>query len=134
MTSLQHSIKHEREKMKPIRASMLLALVIAGSTSSATLGAGELDSKMKQLAATSGCFTCHSIEPRKPDPDGTRPIGPSWQEVSAKYKGQVGAGAQLTNTVMQGSNPYNSHWQGKVSGLAMPPNAVAIKEADAKLL
>jgi cytochrome c len=35
---------------------------------------------------------------------------------------------------MKGSNPYESHWKGKVSGLAMPPNAVAIKEADAKKL
>ncbi len=40
----------------------------------------------------------------------------------------------LTLTVMKGSNPYESHWKGKVSGLAMPPNAVAIKEADAKKL
>ncbi len=35
---------------------------------------------------------------------------------------------------MTGSNPYASHWKGKVSGLAMPPNAVAIKEADARRL
>ena len=35
---------------------------------------------------------------------------------------------------MSGSNPYESHWKGKVSGLAMPPNAVAIKEAEAKQL
>jgi hypothetical protein len=35
---------------------------------------------------------------------------------------------------MKGSNPYDSHWKGQASGLAMPPNAVAIKEADAKRL
>ena len=37
-------------------------------------------------------------------------------------------------TVMAGSNPYESHWKGKVSGLAMPPNKVAITEADASKL
>ena len=34
--------------------------------------------------------------------------------------------------MLKGSNPYDSHWKGKASGLAMPPNAVAIKEADAR--
>ena len=41
---------------------------------------------------------------------------------------------KLTQTVMAGSNPYKSHWKDKVSGLAMPPNAVAIKAADARAL
>ncbi len=36
--------------------------------------------------------------------------------------------------VLEGSNPYGSHWKDQVSGLAMPPNKVAIKEADAKKL
>ena len=35
---------------------------------------------------------------------------------------------------MTGSNPYESHWKGKVSGLAMPPNKVAITEPDARKL
>ena len=43
----------------------------------------------------------------------------------------MGAQKQLTATVLAGSNPYESHWKGKVSGLAMPPNKVAITEADA---
>jgi cytochrome c len=95
--------------------------------------AGHNDAMVK-LATQSGCMTCHQIEPGGKGPDGMAPIGPPWREVSAKYKGQKGAAAQLTHTVMAGSNPYESHWKGKVSGLAMPPNAVAIKEADAKKL
>ena len=35
---------------------------------------------------------------------------------------------------MKGSNPYDSHWKDKAAGLAMPPNAVAINEADANKL
>ena len=92
------------------------------------------DEEMKKLAATSGCVACHSVEPGAKGPDGLAPVGPAWKDVAAKYKGDKGAAAQLTNTVMQGSNPYHSHWKGKVSGLAMPPNDVAIKEADARKL
>jgi cytochrome c len=54
--------------------------------------------------------------------------------VAVKYKGDAGAEARLTQTVLKGSNPYESHWKGKASGLAMPPNAVAIKEVDAQRL
>jgi len=92
------------------------------------------DDAMLKLATGAGCMTCHHIEPGAKGPDGLAPIGPAWKDVSAKYKGQKDAAAKLAHTVMTGSNPYESHWKGKVSGLAMPPNAVAIKEADAKKL
>jgi len=97
------------------------------------LAAGADDAMLK-LAATSGCLTCHQLEPGGKGPDGLPPVGPAWREVAAKYKGNKDAAAQLTQTVLKGSNPYDSHWKGKASGLAMPPNAVAIKEADAKQL
>jgi cytochrome c len=92
------------------------------------------DVTMVKLATNAGCMTCHHIEPGGKGPDGLPPIGPAWREVSAKYKGQKDAADKLTHTVLTGSNPYDSHWKGKVSGLAMPPNAVAIKDADAKQL
>ena len=92
------------------------------------------DDAMTQLARNAGCMTCHQIEPGGKGPDGLPPIGPAWRDVGAKYQGRKGAADALTRTVMKGSNPYESHWKGKVSGLAMPPNAVAIKEADAKKL
>ena len=92
------------------------------------------DDAMLKVANNSGCMTCHQIEPGGKGPDGLPPIGPAWKEVAAKYKGQKGAHDQLTKTVLAGSNPYESHWKGKVSGLAMPPNKVAISEADTKKL
>ena len=107
------------------------ALALAAGTAQADT---KKDDSMLALAKNSGCMTCHQIEPGGKGPDGLAPIGPSWKEVAAKYKGQKGADAKLTQTVLSGSNPYESHWKGKVSGLAMPPNAVAIKEADAKKL
>ncbi|MBP7914220.1 MAG: c-type cytochrome [Vitreoscilla sp.] len=89
---------------------------------------------MLQLANRSGCMTCHHIDPGAKGPDGLPPIGPAWKEVAAKYQGQRDANSKLTATVLAGSNPYESHWKGKVSGLAMPPNKVAITEPDARKL
>ena len=87
-----------------------------------------------RLASQSGCLTCHHIEPGAKGPDGLPPVGPAWRDVAQKYKGQKGAEDALTKAVLQGSNPYDSHWKGKASGLAMPPNAVAIGKDDARKL
>ena len=92
------------------------------------------DDAMLKLAATSGCMACHQVEPGGKGPNGLPPVGPAWRDVAVKYRGQAGAAEQLTTTVLRGSSPYESHWKGKVSGLSMPPNAVAIKDVDAKQL
>jgi cytochrome c len=110
------------------RTLIALPLALAVSTSAWA------DDAMLKLATSSGCMTCHHIEPGAKGPDGLAPIGPAWKEVAKKYKGQKGAQDQLTKTVMAGSNPYDSHWKGKVSGLAMPPNKVAISDGDARKL
>ena len=115
-----------------MKTASLIAVALAALAGPAF--AADKDDAMVKLATTSGCMTCHHIEPGAKGPDGLPPVGPAWRDVSAKYKGQKGADAKLTQTVLAGSNPYESHWKGKVSGLAMPPNAVAIKEQDAKRL
>lgn len=92
------------------------------------------DPAMLRLALGSGCITCHSVEPGRKGPGGLNPIGPAWQDVATKYRGNGKALAELTRTVMKGSSPYDSHWNGQVSGLAMPPSAVAITEPDAHRL
>ncbi len=94
----------------------------------------QAEDPMVKLARGSGCMTCHHIEPGAKGPDGLAPIGPAWKDVAAKYKGSKTAEAELTKTVLAGSNPYDSHWKGKASGLAMPPNAVAIGKDDARKL
>jgi cytochrome c len=106
------------------------AMVIA--TAGAIADDSKRDSVMVDLARTSGCLTCHHIDPVGKGPDGMLPVGPSWRDVAHKYRGQPDALDELTRTVMKGSNPYDSHWKGKASGLAMPPNAVAIKDSDAR--
>lgn len=119
--------------MRNIRSILAVATLAlaAGSTCAAD---PVNDAAMKKLAVTSGCLTCHSIETGKSGPEGMAPIGPAWQDVGKQYAGKPGASEFLTRIVLEGSNPYSSHWKGKVSGLSMPPNAVAITEGNARLL
>ena len=113
-------------------ASCVAGLILLAATSANAADANH-DDKMKQLAAHAGCFTCHSLKPQPPK-NGMNPIGPAWVEVAAQYRDKPGAADFLTRVVLEGSNPYASHWKNKVSGLAMPPNAVAITEADTRQL
>ncbi len=106
----------------------------AAAPATAPVPATTQDDAMIALATHSGCLTCHSIKSAAPSDQSTKPVGPAWQDVAIKYKGQKDAVHVLTSTVMGGSNPYVSHWKGKVSGLAMPPNAVAISRRDARQL
>lgn len=123
-------MKHTSTRRTAVISGLLLlaAAPAAWATDSAKTTA------MLKLAASAGCVACHQVEPGGKGPEGLAPIGPAWKDVAAKYKGQAGAEKQLTHTVLTGSNPYQSHWKGQVSGLAMPPNAVAIKRGDAKQL
>jgi len=124
--------------MKKITFAAVTVLALASANiampAPAPAAATANDDAMIALATHSGCMTCHSIKPVSPSDPGAKPVGPAWADVAAKYKGKKGAAQKLTATVMQGSNPYASHWKGKVTGLAMPPNAVAIQRDDARQL
>ena len=114
-----------------MKKTLSLSALVLSLAASATQAAPASPSEAIKIATNAGCMTCHHIEPGAKGPDGLAPIGPAWRDVSAKYQGQKDAQKTLTHTVLTGSNPYDSHWKGKVSGLAMPPNKVAISEADA---
>lgn len=103
-------------------------LMAVAATASAQQSA---DDAAKSTAAKAGCFTCHTISHQE-SKEGTLPTGPAWQDVAAQYRGKPGAADFLTRIVLEGSNPYSSHWKNKAAGIAMPPNAVAITEANAR--
>jgi cytochrome c len=107
---------------------------LAGLLVDSTTFAGPQDDKMLRLANFSGCLICHHVERGAKGPDGLPPIGPAWRDVATKYRADKASAERLTQTVLKGSSPYESHWKGQASGLAMPPNAVAIKDADAREL
>jgi len=112
-----------------IQISLLVStLLFSGTTAFAQQSA---DDAAKKIAANSGCFTCHSIKHQE-SKDAGLPVGPAWADVSAQYRDKPGAADFLTRIVLEGSNPYASHWKNKAAGIAMPPNSVAISERDAR--
>lgn len=114
-----------------IHLPLLLAAMVA---SSAAFADSKQDAAIRQLANKSGCFICHAIELDATGPEGLKPVGPPWKAVAARYKGDKNARKNLTTAVMGGTSLYNRHWKEESSGVAMPPNGVAISEADAKKL
>lgn len=49
---------------------------------------------MPDLAKKFGCTNCHKIDKKV--------MGPAWQDVANKYKGDSGAAAKLTTVVLKG--------------------------------
>lgn len=117
--------------MNTFRYAVAASVLSLALGSSPAMADPSKDAAMLKLAASSGCTVCHSVEPSN---KADKPVGPPWRDVAARYYGIKDAQKQLVQTVMKGSNPYDSHWKGKAAGLAMPPNAVAINEADASKL
>ncbi|HTS23951.1 MAG TPA: c-type cytochrome [Casimicrobiaceae bacterium] len=94
---------------------MLLAagLLVASGANAA------LDNKAAEaLMNKDGCAACHAIDKKI--------VGPAYQDVAAKYKGDAGAAAKLADKVKKGG-------VGVWGQIPMPPNAQA-SDADIKSL
>ena len=63
-----------------------------------------------ELAKKSGCLACHSVEKKI--------VGPAWQDVSARYKGDAGARAALIEKIKKGGK---GNWTEVTKGAPMPP-------------
>jgi cytochrome c len=70
------------------------------------------------LAKKHNCLTCHAVDKKV--------IGPGYNEVAAKYKGDAGAEAKLIAKVKNGGT-------GAWGQIPMPPNA-SVPDADIKTL
>ena len=70
------------------------------------------------LAKKSGCMNCHAIDKKM--------VGPGFKDVAAKYKGDKGAEAALSEKVKKGSS-------GVWGMIPMPANA-AVSDGDVKTL
>jgi cytochrome c len=71
-----------------------------------------------ELAKKSNCLACHMVDKKL--------VGPSYQDVAKKYKGQADAEAKLVAKVKAGG-------VGVWGNIPMPPNT-AVKEDDIKTL
>jgi len=117
-----------------MRHLLCVAAVLCVAATPVRANKAEYDDAMLKLATSSGCMACHSIVPIAKRADGLPPIAPAWREVAIKYRDDPLASDRLTRTVMTGSNPTSRHWAGKVSAVTMPPNEVAVTEAEARVL
>ncbi|HSW24316.1 MAG TPA: c-type cytochrome [Burkholderiaceae bacterium] len=89
---------------------------------------------MLKLATDRGCMACHTVLPAAKRADGLPPIAPAWRDIAIKYRDDPSASERLTRTVITGSNPKSRHWAGKVSDIAMPPNADVVTQNEARAL
>ena len=97
--------------MKSIIVSMVAAagLMVAGSA---------LAADMPDAAKKNGCTACHAI--------GKKVVGPDWQLVANKYKGDATAKAKLVPKMIKGG--------GGVWGAMPMPASPKLSEADAGAL
>jgi cytochrome c len=95
--------------MKSIATAVLAAASLAVASSAL---ADQLEDMMKK----NGCNACHS--------EDKKIIGPSYKDVAAKYKGDAGAVAKLTEKVKKGGS-------GVWGPVPMPPNT-QVPDADVK--
>ena len=97
--------------MKSIIVSMVAAagLLVAGSA---------LAVDMPDLAKKKNCAACHAIDKKV--------VGPSWMDISKKYKGDASAKAKLVAKTQKGGG-------GVWGAMPMPPTP-GLSDADASTL
>ena len=93
-----------------LKSTTLLLAVLLGASAPAFASSA--------LANKYGCLGCHAA--------AAKLVGPSYQEVAAKYAGDKGAVEVLVKSIRNGGT-------GKWGDMAMPPQA-QVSEADAKRL
>jgi cytochrome c len=121
-------------RSKSMSISMCAAAALLIVVAPVRANKAENDAAMLKLATASGCMACHTLLPAPRRADGLPPIAPAWREVAIKYRDDPGASDRLTRTVMTGSSKRSRHWVGKVSDVTMPPNALVVTEAQARVL
>jgi len=95
------------------------ALIISMVAASGLMMAGAvMAADMPELAKKYGCTNCHKIDKKV--------VGPGWQDVAAKYKGDAGAAAKLSTKIIKGGS-------GNWGAIPMPANP-KISDAEANEL
>lgn len=96
---------------------LALSATVAAAGLIGTLAAGQAAASA-DLAKKHNCTACHQVDKKS--------IGPAYQDVAKKYKGQKDAVAKLSEKIKKGGS-------GVWGAVPMPPNA-AVPDADIKAL
>ena len=98
---------------------IFVTLIAAAAAATFAAGAHAADaSAAEALTKSSGCLACHTVDKKL--------VGPSYQDIAAKYRGKQGAEADLIMKVKAGG-------KGIWGDIPMPPNA-HVKDADIKTM
>lgn len=97
--------------MKGIIVSLLAATGLM-------FASGAMAADMPELAKKYGCTNCHKIDKKV--------VGPAWQDVAAKYKGDADAPAKLSTKIVKGGS-------GNWGSIPMPANP-KLSDAEVKEL
>ena len=89
--------------LRALAATSLMALVPAAAHAAID------DAKAADIMKKSGCAACHAVDKKI--------LGPAYQDVAAKRKGDAGAAAALEKSVREGS-------KGAYGPIPMPANPV----------
>ena len=96
------------------------AMILAGVCLMSAQTANAVDmAKGEALAKTSNCLACHAIDKKL--------LGPAYQEVAKKYKGDKDAEEKLIKKVKAGGS-------GVWGPIPMPANSPKVNDADIKTL
>ena len=95
--------------MKTTLAILAAGVLVAGAAQAQDLTA---------LMQKNGCVACHAVDKKI--------VGPAYQEVAAKYKGDAGAAAKLAGKVKNGGS-------GVWGPVPMPPHP-QVSDADIKTM
>ena len=96
----------------------IVGLASSGGKSSAPGASASNAFAQEALAKKYNCLACHSVDKKL--------VGPAYQDVAAKYKGDAGAEAKLVAKVKNGG-------AGVWGQIPMPPNST-VPDADVKAL
>ncbi|WP_298016274.1 c-type cytochrome [uncultured Castellaniella sp.] len=98
--------------MKLSALALCIPLLALGQTAQAAPDFAQVN----DILTKNACLACHAVDKKV--------IGPAYDEVAAKHKGQADAAAILTKHIKEGSS-------GNYGPIPMPPN-VGISDADIK--
>jgi cytochrome c len=102
-----------------MKVSKLLAITAAAAALFVSVQA----SADLALAKKSGCLACHSVEKKI--------VGPAWNDVSAKYKGDAGARDRLIAKVKKGGK---GNWTAVTGGAPMPPYSPRVSDENIAIM
>lgn len=95
-----------------------LAFAVLASAFVAAPAMADLD-----IAKKSGCLACHSV--------AAKIVGPAWNDVAAKYKGDAAARDTVIEKIKKGGK---GNWTAVTGGVPMPPYSPRVSDENIEVL